>query len=211
MQSEAEVRLEDRTEIKTGKLILVGGGVRSGKSQFAADYALGLGMRRIFVATAQAFDAEMVDRIARHRTERGEDFVTVEEPLQLARILREIVEADVVVVDCLTLWLSNLLLSGRSANDIARAVDDVMAVLSLRRYHTLLVSNEVGMGIVPESALGRIFRDCAGTTHQRIASQADEVYLAAMGLVLRLLPGPVTVVRATARAGGDKASSAGSR
>ena len=75
------------------------------------------------------------------------------------------------------------------------AVDEVMAVLSLRRYHTLLVSNEVGMGIVPESALGRIFRDCAGATHQRIVSQADEVYLAAMGLLLRLLPGPVTVVR----------------
>ena len=180
---------------KEGRIILVGGGVRSGKSRFAVDYALGLGPRRVFVATAQAFDAEMEDRIDRHRQERGQDFVTVEEPVQLARILREIVDADVVVVDCLTLWLSNLLLAGQCVDDIARAVDEVMAVLSLRRYHTLLVSNEVGMGIVPESALGRIFRDCAGATHQRIVSQADEVYLAAMGLLLRLLPGPVTVVR----------------
>lgn len=195
MQGETEYQAPSpRAGTTAGKIILVGGGVRSGKSRFAVGYAHRLGPRRTFVATAQAFDAEMADRIRRHRTERGQDFVTVEEPLQLARVLGEIV-ADVVVVDCLTLWLSNLLLSGGTADDIARAVDQVMAVLQLRRYHALLVSNEVGMGIVPESALGRIFRDCAGSAHQCIASQADEVYLAAMGLVLRLLPGPVTVVR----------------
>ena len=177
------------------KIILVGGGVRSGKSRFALEYATRLGSRRVFVATAQAFDGEMQERILRHRQERGQAFATVEEPVQLARVLREAEDADVILVDCLTLWLSNLLLLGRNPDDIGREVDEVMAVLRLRRRHVVLVSNEVGMGIVPESALGRIFRDAAGSAHQRIAAEADEVYLATMGLILRLLPGPIMALR----------------
>jgi adenosylcobinamide kinase / adenosylcobinamide-phosphate guanylyltransferase len=177
------------------KIILVGGGARSGKSRFAMDYARTLGERRLFVATAQAFDAEMGERIARHREERGLAFTTVEEPVQLARVMREATAMDVVLVDCLTLWLSNLLLQGRSPDDIERDVDEVVTALRLRRHHVVLVSNEVGFGIVPENALGRAFRDIAGRTHQRLVAEADEVYLAAMGLLVRLIPAPVKAFR----------------
>jgi adenosylcobinamide kinase / adenosylcobinamide-phosphate guanylyltransferase len=177
------------------RIVLVGGGARSGKSRFALAYAEKLGATRIFVATAQAFDEEMKDRVRRHQDERGSTFLTIEEPVRLAQTLKQVATADVVLVDCLTLWLSNLLLQGLARDAIAHAIEEVVAVLRLRRHHTILVSNEVGMGIVPESPLGREFRDIAGTAHQRLVAEADEVYLAAMGLVVRLLPSPVTAFR----------------
>lgn len=178
----------------TGELVLVGGGVRSGKSAYATELAMQLGARRVLVATAQALDDEMAARIAAHRAERGDRFVTVEEPLDLAGVLLSI-DADVVVVDCLTLWISNLLLRGEGLPAIAARVDRVAEVLARRRFHAILVTNEVGMGLVPESALGRAFRDAAGRTHQRLARDADRVYLAALGCVLRLRPAPLGLVR----------------
>jgi adenosylcobinamide kinase/adenosylcobinamide-phosphate guanylyltransferase len=181
--------------IMPGKVILVGGGARSGKSRFALEYARKLGQRRLFVATAEAFDGEMRQRIAHHRDERGTDFATAEEPLHLARVLGEAQDIDVIVVDCLTLWLSNLLMKESSVEHIAGQVAEVVAVLRTRQRHVVLVSNEVGLGIVPESALGRVFRDVAGRTHQQLAAEADEVYFAAMGLVLRLVPEPVRTFR----------------
>lgn len=179
--------------MSAAELILVGGGARSGKSAFALELARGLGARRAFVATAQALDAEMAARIAAHRVERGGEFETVEAPRDLAGALAR-VEADVVVVDCLTLWLSNLLLRGDDLPRIAAQVEEVAAVLGRRRCHAVLVTNEVGLGLVPETALGRAFRDAAGRTHQRLARDADRVYLAALGCVLRLRPAPLTVV-----------------
>jgi adenosylcobinamide kinase/adenosylcobinamide-phosphate guanylyltransferase len=178
-----------------GKVILIGGGARSGKSRFALEYARRLGSKRLFVATAEAFDAEMRERIARHRDERGADFATVEEPLHLARLLGQAQELDVVVVDCLTLWLSNLLMRGASVENIDSQVAEMVTALRPRQRHVVLVSNEVGLGIVPESALARVFRDVAGRTHQRLAAEADEIYLAAMGLVLRLVPEPIKAFR----------------
>jgi adenosylcobinamide kinase/adenosylcobinamide-phosphate guanylyltransferase len=177
------------------KVILIGGGARSGKSRFALEYAQRLGERRLFVATAQAFDAEMQDRILRHQEERGSAFATAEEPLELARLLEQVRDVDLIVVDCLTLWLSNLLLRGDSVEQIDGHVAKLVSVVRQRRQHVLMVSNEVGLGIVPESALGRIFRDVAGRAHQRLAEEADEVYFAAMGLVLRLVPEPVRTFR----------------
>jgi adenosylcobinamide kinase/adenosylcobinamide-phosphate guanylyltransferase len=147
------------------------------------------------LATAQPFDAEMRERIARHREERGAAFITVEEPLRLTRALSEAEDVDVVLVDCLTLWLSNLLLQGLGTADLERELEEFVAAIKLRRHSTVLVSNEVGMGIVPESHLGRVFRDLAGATHKRLVADADEVYLAAMGLVVRLLPAPVIALR----------------
>jgi adenosylcobinamide kinase / adenosylcobinamide-phosphate guanylyltransferase len=173
------------------KLILVGGGARSGKSRFALAYARKLGARRCFVATAQATDAEMDDRIKRHRDERGDDFATIEEPFHLPRICANPPEVDVVLVDCLTLWLGNLLMRDLSPADIELQVEELLAAIAQRRHHVVLVSNEVGFGVVPESALGRAFRDIVGRTHQQIAACADEVYLAAMGMVLRLRPEPL--------------------
>jgi adenosylcobinamide kinase/adenosylcobinamide-phosphate guanylyltransferase len=174
-----------------GRTVLVGGGARSGKSAFALAYARTLGARRIFVATAEAFDQEMEARIARHREERGGAFTTVEAPRDLPGALARIDDADVVVVDCLTLWLSNLLLDELAPPAIHERIEALAAVLARRRFHAVLVTNEVGMGLVPETPLGRAFRDLTGWAHQRLARAADEIYLAALGIVLRVHPGPV--------------------
>jgi adenosylcobinamide kinase/adenosylcobinamide-phosphate guanylyltransferase len=178
-----------------GKMILVGGGARSGKSRFALAYARKLGARRLFVATAEGGDAEMAERVKRHRDERGPDFATREEPLHLPRVLGEERDAEVIVVDCLTLWLCNLLMHDRCEADVEAEIEQLLAAIARGRGHTLLVSNEVGLGIVPESAVGRRFRDIVGRAHQRIAARADEVYFATMGMVLRLLPEPVRTFR----------------
>lgn len=173
--------------------ILVGGGARSGKSAFALERARALGARRVFLATGQALDAEMAARVAAHRASRGADFATLEEPLAVPRALAGIAAADVVVVDCLTLWLANLLLRGDAHDVILAQVDELVATLASASFHSVLVTNEVGMGVVPDNALARAFRDLTGIAHQRLARAADEVYVAVLGLVLRLRPGPVEV------------------
>jgi adenosylcobinamide kinase/adenosylcobinamide-phosphate guanylyltransferase len=180
-----------RVSTSDGRNVLVGGGARSGKSAFALSYARRLGERRVFLATGEALDDEMSARIRRHRAERGGAFLTVEEPRDLPGALARLEDADVVVVDCLTLWLSNLLVAGTAADEVRARIDDLAEVLARRRFNALLVTNEVGMGIVPETALGRLFRDLAGWAHQRLAAAADEIYLAALGVVLRLHPAPV--------------------
>jgi len=177
------------------KIILVGGGARSGKSRFALSLAQRLGTRRLYLATAQAGDAEMSERISRHQRERGTDFATIEEPLDVCGVLRKNGHFQVVVFDCLTLWLTNLLLGdGRAGkpvprqSDILDRVEELTAVLQLRANHVIVVTNEVGMGIVPETPLGREFRDLAGLAHQRLSECADEVYFAVLGNVLRIKP-----------------------
>jgi adenosylcobinamide kinase/adenosylcobinamide-phosphate guanylyltransferase len=172
------------------RTILVGGGARSGKSAFALAYARRLGERRVFVATAEALDEEMAARIARHREERGAAFTTVEVPRDLPDALAAI-DADVVVIDCLTLWLSNLLVAGVAEAAIHDQVDALAKVLARRRLHAVVVTNEVGMGLVPETPLGRAFRDLTGRAHQRLARAADEIFLATLGIVLRVHPAPV--------------------
>jgi len=175
------------------RVVLVGGGVRTGKSTFALQRARSLGRRRVFVATAQGQDAEMSRRIADHVRTRGDDFRTVEEPLELPETLLGLRDTDVVVVDCLTLWLSNLLLLDNPAVDVPGRLAALVAALQRRAFHAVLVTNEVGMGIVPETPLGRQFRDAAGAVHQRLAAIADELYLGVMGVMLRLRPEPVSV------------------
>ncbi len=177
-----------------GKLILVGGGARSGKSRFALGLAETLGKRRRFVATAEALDDEMSRRIAQHRSERGARYDTVEEPVRLAETLDDCAadgQADVVLVDCLTLWVSNLLVRGIVTGDLEAHFDRLDAAVARRRAHLVLVTNEVGMGLVPETPLGRAFRDAVGRLHQRLSASADEIYFAALGTVLRLRPAPV--------------------
>ncbi len=176
-----------------GRTVLVGGGVRSGKSAFALSRALALGTRRVFLATAEARDEEMQRRVERHQAERAGQFSTLEEPLAVPDALRAITGADVVLVDCLTLWLSNLIMSGLDDAGCLDRFRDLAAALRTSPFHTVLVTNEVGMGIVPETELGRRFRDLAGWTHQILTRSADEVYLAVLGMVLRLRPGPVEV------------------
>ena len=175
------------------RLALVGGGVRSGKSAFALSLARTLGPRRVFLATAQAWDAEMAARIAAHRAERAGEFETIEEPLDPLAALERARGADVLLLDCLTLWLSNLLLRGDSEAAIGARVVALADALRDAPFPSIVVTNEVGMGIVPESPLGRTFRDVAGRAHQALAARADRVYFAMLGTMLRLSPGPVEV------------------
>jgi adenosylcobinamide kinase/adenosylcobinamide-phosphate guanylyltransferase len=166
-------------------LILIGGGSRSGKSSHALEVARERGARRAFIATAQAFDAEMTDRIRRHREERDPSFETFEEPTNVSAVIREIGSRyDSLVVDCLTLWLSNLMLAERE--DIDEAMDDLVAAAQASPAACILVTNEVGCGIVPDNALARRFRDLAGTLNQRCGRVAAEAYLMAFGFTVRL-------------------------
>jgi adenosylcobinamide kinase/adenosylcobinamide-phosphate guanylyltransferase len=160
-------------------IVLVGGGARSGKSTWALTRARGCGERLVYVATAEALDEEMAARIAKHRAERGSAFETIEEPLDLASAIRS-AEGDAIVVDCLTLWLSNLM---RASED--RTEETIVAA---KEKHALVifVTNEVGCGIVPEHALAREFRDRAGIMNQRFAEAADEVYWMVFGQPLRV-------------------------
>ena len=175
-------------------IVLVGGGVRSGKSAFALERGQTFGPRRVFVATAEGHDDDMRARIARHRAERDASFETIEEPLHLPELLARVTSADVVIVDCLTLWLSNLLLRGFEAERIRARACELVAALAGRAFAAVIVTNEVGMGVVPDSALGRAFRDLSGMVHQDLARVADEIYFGALGTTLRLKPAPVAMV-----------------
>lgn len=169
---------------------LVIGGARSGKSSHAERRAHDTGLRVIYVATATAHDSEMVDRIAHHRQRRPAHWQTIEEPLALATLLqREAKPATCLLVDCLTLWLTNLLLANREPE-----IDRLLAALPALPGEIVLVSNEVGWGIVPENALARRFRDEQGRLNQRIAALADNVTLVAAGLPLVLKHTPLPVV-----------------
>jgi adenosylcobinamide kinase/adenosylcobinamide-phosphate guanylyltransferase len=172
------------------RIVFIGGGTRSGKSAFALSLARRLGERRLFLATAQPDDDEMSERIRRHRRARGEHFLTIEEPLAVVEAIRRYANHDVVLLDCLTLWLSNLLLEGKEAEVVLQHVEELATVLARRTLHAVVVSSEVGLGIVPETPLGRIFRDVAGLAHQRMSALADEVYFAVLGTLLRIKPSP---------------------
>lgn len=168
---------------------LVLGGARSGKSAFAERLIADSGLARIYLATAAAGDDEMKARIAHHRAQRGEGWTTIEEPLALVDALtREATHGRAVLVDCLTLWLSNLILANA---DIDRAEAELCHVINGFTGHILLVSNEVGLGIVPANALARRFGDAAGRLNQAVAATANEVMLLTAGLPLTLKPTPL--------------------
>ena len=166
-------------------MILVGGGSRSGKSSAALRMMRAAGPRQGFIATAQAWDDEMRERIALHRAERGPGITTWEEPFDVARrIASEDGRYDAIVVDCLTLWLTNLMLA--EDRDLATASIALLNAAAQASTQIILVTNEVGCGIVPENALARRFRDEAGRLNQRAAEQAAEVYWMIFGLGLKI-------------------------
>jgi len=166
------------------RAILVLGGTRSGKSRFAEGLIAGHRGRRVYLATAAAGDAEMAERIRRHREQRGDGWLTLEEPLELPHVLVTATQdGAAVLVDCLTLWLSNLLQHSR---DVGGETQSLVASLPRIGGPVVFVSNEVGLGIVPDNALARAFRDQAGFLHQAIAAAADRVYFVAAGLPLLL-------------------------
>jgi len=166
------------------ELVFLVGGARSGKSRLALERAQALPGELVYIATAEALDAEMSERIARHRAERGPRWRTVEAPLDLPEaITRESNSTGALVVDCLTLWLSNLILRERH---VEAATGELLRAVSRRRSTVVVIANEVGLGIVPENALARRFRDEAGRLHQAVARAADEVTLVCAGLGLRM-------------------------
>jgi adenosylcobinamide kinase / adenosylcobinamide-phosphate guanylyltransferase len=172
-------------------IILVTGGSRSGKSGFALSLAEGRGEPRVFLATAQAFDDEMKSRIEAHRRARPAGWGLREEPLRVPEALQRAREggARTVLVDCVTIWMSNLLLAdeGFGESEAAAAAGELMAAA---RGHcdVIIVTNEVGSGVVPDNALARRFRDCAGRANQLIAQAADEVYFLVSGIPMRMKP-----------------------
>jgi len=180
------------------ELVLVLGGARSGKSAFALKLAQEAGGRVLYVATAQPGDDEMRWRIARHRRARPRSWRLLEEPLAVDAALAPLLDdTDIVLMDCLTIWVSNLLLSAlpggivkgpAEAAAAERVVDEAIGAL-LRSYRNgtasfIVVSNEVGLGLVPEHPLGRLFRDVLGRANQRVAARADKVYLLLAGIAV---------------------------
>jgi len=176
------------------RLILVLGGARSGKSRFAEELAGRLGKRVVYLATAEACDAEMAARIDHHRQRRPASWRTVEVPLRVGEALARVAaEADVALLDCLTLLASNVMAPLGNAPDPAEAearlqgeIDALLAAYQAGRASLIIVSNEVGCGLVPISPLGRVYRDILGRAHQRLAACADQVLLVVAGIAVDL-------------------------
>lgn len=169
--------------------ILITGGAKSGKSSLAQRIVETVwpGYEWVFVATAQALDEEMTARIARHQSDRGPKWKTLEEPLALAGVASGSRGGRVLLIDCLTLWLSNALAAEDELGwDVAAEIDRLVGAVASTKAEVVMVANEVGLGIVPDNALARRFRDLAGLLNQKMAHIADEVHFVAAGLPLRL-------------------------
>jgi len=175
------------------KITLITGGARSGKSSFALSLGLRNYSKRAFIATAVPFDQEMKDRISRHREERGDQFHTIEESIDLPRVLVDLRGPyEVVVVDCLTVWLGNLYHHFQGEEEKVRVqVEAFLVHLDHPVCDLILVTNEVGWGIVPENPLARSFRDMAGYVNRRVAQKAAHTYLLCCGIPLTLKGEPL--------------------
>ncbi len=174
--------------LMTTHLILVTGGTRSGKSSFALNLAEEAQGRKAFIATAEPLDREMKERIALHKKERPAGWETVEEPLHLPETVTKCGEAyDVLLIDCLTLWISNLLVN-RSMKEkaILKKIGDLVAGCRALPARVIVVTNELGMGIVPSNRLSRLYRDLVGKANQQVAAEADEVYFLVSGMPMKL-------------------------
>jgi adenosylcobinamide kinase/adenosylcobinamide-phosphate guanylyltransferase len=175
--------MAQRNSAERGRLTLVLGGARSGKSRHAQILAMATPPPWVYIATAEGLDDEMRERIAKHKSERGDGWSTIEAPIELARAFAEAPRSAPVVVDCITFWLSNLMLAG---DNVDEAVAGFVKCLDGRTAPTIVVSSEVGAGIVPETAIGRAYRDQAGIVNQRIAVSAHTVLFMVAGLAMPL-------------------------
>ena len=169
-------------------MVLVTGGTRSGKSRFAQELARQWGGPEAFIATAAPRDEEMRQRIEEHRRSRPRHWVTIEEERELLRALASLEGTRTVIIDCLTLWVSNLLEEGLREGEILKEAELLRDELLCSPYRVILVTNEVGWGIVPVNPLARCFRDAVGKVNQLFASSADQVYLMVAGVPLRIKP-----------------------
>ncbi len=169
------------------KIYFITGGARSGKSAFAEKLAGEMAGARAYIATAQALDPEMAARIERHRKDRGKAWETYEEPLAVAELLRKLSgRYAVALLDCLTLWLSNVIAHPDGDRTIAERSDELIDAIRDFEGAVIVVSNEVGLGIVPDNPLARKFRDIAGIMNQKMAREAEEVYFTASGIPIKI-------------------------
>ncbi len=169
------------------KITFILGGARSGKSRFAAKLAKEQGKKVAFIATCQALDKEMEKRIVLHRKTRPGSWQTFEEPREITRLLKRIgCKFDITIIDCLTLLVSNLLLKGLKENEIERRVSQMFSVIKKNKGQAIIVSNEVGLSIVPQSPMARQFRDLAGRINQIAAGESDNVFFMVSGLPLKV-------------------------
>ncbi|HUI45875.1 MAG TPA: bifunctional adenosylcobinamide kinase/adenosylcobinamide-phosphate guanylyltransferase [Nitrospirota bacterium] len=169
------------------KIILITGGARSGKSSYAEKLATSLAGKRAYLATAQALDEEMAAKIEKHRHDRGSAWDTYEEPLAVAELLHKLSDRyQVALLDCLTLWLSNVMAHTDGDGTVNLRSEELVKAAKNFSGTCIIVSNEVGLGIVPDNPLARKFRDFAGMLNQKVAQNADEVYFTASGIPVRL-------------------------
>lgn len=169
-----------------GKLIFITGGARSGKSQHATKLAKKFGDKVAFLATCIPSDDEMKERVKRHRNSRPKEWKTIEEPIEVTSALKNLIQFDAVIIDCITLFLTNLMMEEMSDEEILSKVTNLVQVAKESDFSTVIVSNEVGSGVVPPSEMGRRFRDLAGLANQMIAQDADEVYLMVSGIPVEI-------------------------
>ena len=169
------------------KTCFITGGARSGKSAFAEQLANTVAGKRAYIATAQALDAEMAAKIEKHRKDRGVAWDTYEEPLAIAELLRKLSgRYEVVLLDCLTLWLSNIMAHTAGDDAVSSRTDELTSAVREFGGVCIIVSNEVGLGIVPDNPLARKFRDLAGMVNQKMARVADEAYFTASGIPMKI-------------------------
>jgi adenosylcobinamide kinase/adenosylcobinamide-phosphate guanylyltransferase len=170
-----------------GNITLITGGVRSGKSSFALEQVKSFSGKKFFLATAVPFDSEMQQRVVNHKAERGSDFTTIEEPCNIVKSLNELDDDTVVVIDCLTVWLGNLFYQNNNNLEIiSEEIQLFCDYLSRCEQTIVMVTNEVGWGIVPDNALARDYRDLSGKMNQKVAAVSHTVYLCVSGLPLKI-------------------------
>jgi adenosylcobinamide kinase/adenosylcobinamide-phosphate guanylyltransferase len=167
-------------------LAFVIGGVKSGKTKFALKKAEELSNDKLYyIAPARAVDEEMKERIERHKIERGEKWITIEEPIEVDRVLKTIPKGSVIVIDCLTTWLTNLLIEDYDVEEKTNKLLNILLKIKTD-LDVFLISNEVGLGIIPDNQLGRKFIDLSGKLHQKVAQIADEVYFIICGCEIKV-------------------------
>jgi adenosylcobinamide kinase/adenosylcobinamide-phosphate guanylyltransferase len=185
---------------QTPSLIFILGGARSGKSVYALKLAESLSGKKLFLATGEPFDDEMTERIKKHKKGRGNNWTTIEEPINVADVIKENRKYDVILLDCLTLWISNIIhkksevrglppnasIGGQKLEVIYKNINQLVSACKQSKATIIIVSNEVGLGIVPDNPLARQFRDIAGYANQKIAVVADEVFFVAAGIGMRM-------------------------
>jgi adenosylcobinamide kinase/adenosylcobinamide-phosphate guanylyltransferase len=184
MENNSQPNLAARTQ---KRIVFITGGARSGKSRFAEELARQFPGPKAYLATAQALDEEMAERIRRHRENRPGDWQTLEEAIRVTGCVKE--EGDrfnLILLDCLTLWISNLMMAGWDGAKILEEGNRLFDVCRQAKCSLILVGNEVGMGIVPENAQARLFRDLSGFIQQKVAREADEVYFMVSGIAQRI-------------------------